>query len=596
MGKIPYKFISVGEEWFFRNVKCRVACPAHTDVPTYINLALNGRCEESYLVNKKANLFPAVLGRVCTHQCEAACRRSDIDEPVAIRSLKRYVSDETVRQRRFRRSSSSTEQTDRSVAVIGAGPVGLTAAHDLVLMGHQVTVYESRSAAGGMLALGIPEYRLPRVVTELEIDYIRELGVIILTNCPIGDKLSFDGLRANHDAVIITVGAHKGLRLGIPGETLDGVYDCVDFLRDVNLGSWRKPGNKIVVIGGGNSAIDSARTALRLGAEEVWIDSTDAARTALRLGASELSILYRRTREEMPADSHEIDEAEQEGVHLYYLTSPVEILGEEGRVTGLRCIRMRLSEGTDASGRKRPVPVKGSEFVIACDTIISAIGQAPGVDFLREGQELKLTPWDSVDVDESSMSTSLPGVFSAGDAVTGPKSVIEGVAAGHRVARSVHAYVSDLEERVPLPHLETHSESVDLTVLSDDFDRLSRIEPRTLPVDARAFSFEEVERGFDHEESLRQARRCLRCDHNIMVDPARCILCGGCVDVCPNNCISLISADSIEGDAPEPAEAEERGAAFALILDERVCVRCGTCVERCPVDAISMVKYEFLEV
>lgn len=596
MSKIAYKLVAAGEEWLFRNVKCRAACPAHTDVPTYINLALNGKCEEAYLVNKRANLFPAVLGRVCTHQCEAACRRTEIDEPVAIRSLKRYVSDETLKQRRFRRMPPSSKQTGRRVAIIGAGPVGLTAAHDLVLLGHQVTIYESSRVAGGMLALGIPEYRLPRVVMELEIDYIRRLGVEIVTDTRIGESVGFDEIKAGSDAVIIAAGAHKGIRLGIPGEDLDGIYDCVDLLRDVNLGSWRKPGNKIVVIGGGNSAIDSARTALRLGAEEVWIDSTDAARTAMRLGASEVNILYRRTRQEMPADSGEIDEAEEEGVYMHYLTAPVEIIGKDGRVAGLRCVRMQLSEEADASGRRRPIPIEGSDFIIACDTVISAIGQAPDLSFLPEGHDIELTLWGSIDVDEDSMSTSERGIFAAGDAVTGPKSVIEGVAAGHKVARSANAFMSGLEERISPQRLETRSECVGSAELSDDFDLLSRTEPPTLPLDARAFSFEEVERGFDREEALRQARRCLRCDHNIMVDPARCILCGGCVDVCPNDCISLISADSIEGEAPELEDAEGRGTAFALILDEKLCVRCGTCVERCPVDAISMVKYEFLEV
>jgi NADPH-dependent glutamate synthase beta subunit-like oxidoreductase len=407
---------------------CQRTCPVHIDIRRYVGLVASGKFEEALRTVRERNPFPAVCGRVCHHPCEAACNRGAEDEPIAIDALKRFAADYELglrRQGKLLPPKPPPRRSSARAAIVGAGPAGLTVAHDLALMGYGSTVFERAPVAGGMLYLGIPEYRLPRDIIEAEVDYIRALGVQIKLNAEVGTDPSVDDLLAGgYGAVFLGVGAHKGLRLGIPGEEeYEGLLDCVEFLRRVNLGDRTKLADRVIVVGGGNSAIDSARTALRLGCEEV-------------------TILYRRSRREMPANPWEIEEAEHEGIAIHYLAAPVRILGEEGRVVGMLATRMELGR-PDASGRRRPIPIEGSEFEVPCDLIIPAISQQPDLDFLPEGHGIELSRWSSFVVDEETGETNRPGIFAGGDAVTGPATVIEAIAAGHRAATAMAAYLEE---------------------------------------------------------------------------------------------------------------------------------------------------------
>nr|MBC8450597.1 NAD(P)-dependent oxidoreductase [bacterium] len=406
---------------------CQDACPVHIDIRRYVGLVAEGKYAEALAVIREKNPLPAICGRVCNHPCEDACNRGWQDERVSIDALKRFVADIEIALKREGKLTWPTppRQTRKEkVAVIGAGPAGLTVAHDLAHMGFHPTVFEAAPVPGGMLYLGIPEYRLPRDIIELEVDYIKHLGVEILYDTPIGPDLTLDDLRRQrYKAIFIGIGAHKGLKLNVDGEDdFKGFMDCIVFLRKVNLGNHEKPGNKVIVIGGGNSAIDAARTALRVGCDEVHI-------------------VYRRSLREMPANPWEIEAAEEEGVKISYLAAPVKILGKNGKVTGMECVKMRLGK-LDASGRRRPVPIEGSEFTIEADTIIPSISQRPDIAFLGDDHGLEISRWDSFVVDPRTMQTNMPDVFAGGDDDTGPSTVIEAIAAGHRAAAGIFDYLN----------------------------------------------------------------------------------------------------------------------------------------------------------
>jgi len=405
---------------------CTETCPVHIDIRKYVGLVAERKFLEALQVVREKNPLPAICGRVCHHPCEAACNRGKYDQPVAIDAIKRFAADYELNLRKEGKSflPPAPKKTKKSkVAIIGAGPAGLTVGHDLALLGYNSTIYEESPVPGGMLWLGIPEYRLPRDIINIEVDYIKNLGVDLKLNTPINKDFTIDDLFKNgYKAVFIGVGAHKGLKLRVPGEDdYEGFLDCVIFLRRVNLGDKDKPGKKVIVIGGGNSAIDSARTALRLGSDEVYI-------------------LYRRSRKEMPANSWEIDAAEEEGVKIHYLAAPVKILGSNGKVTGMLCTKMQLGK-LDASGRRRPIPIEGSEFEIEADCIVPAISQEPDISFLHEGHGLEISRWNSFVIDRNG-ATNRPGVFSGGDCDTGPATVIEAIAAGHVAARSIDKFLS----------------------------------------------------------------------------------------------------------------------------------------------------------
>jgi len=472
---------------------CQRACPIGMDVPTYVALIAQRRFDEALEVIRWDNPLPAVCGRVCPHGCEYECKRGTIDTPVAICALKRFVAD-------YERSRGADIVPEKEqvraerVAVVGSGPAGLTVAHDLALWGYGVTIFEALPEAGGMLRAGIPEYRLPRDVLETEIGAIRKLGVEIRTNSPVGKEgIPLEDLRKKYDAVFLSVGAYKGLKLEIPGEDkFEGCLDCITFLKGVNIkGQMKKPGERVAVIGGGNAAMD-------------------AARTAFRLGCSEVNVVYRRSRNEMPADPGEVEAAIEEGIKFHYLTQPVRIIGEKGRVTGIECIRTELGE-PDSSGRRRPVPVKGSEFVIQCDVVIPAISQEPDLAFLSKDHGFRITKWNTFDVNPETLETSIAGVFAGGDAVTGPATVVEAIAAGQRAAVAINNYLrkdGDLKNyRIPRSYKRVRR--VELT--DEEKSGLKRPGIPHIPV-ANRKSFKEVALGFEIETAVREAKRCLRCD------------------------------------------------------------------------------------
>jgi NADPH-dependent glutamate synthase beta subunit-like oxidoreductase len=370
------------EGWFEENIGCENACPVNTNAPAYIAAIMGGDFDKAFEINRGDNLFPAILGRICVHPCEEKCRRGiQFDRPISICSLKRSSADFRVQptKRRELDEIRRKKKKEKKVAIIGAGPSGLAAANDLARIGYPVTVYESLPLKGGMLNVGIPPYRLPRQVVEEAFEELKYLGVEIHPNTPIGQEIKLEDLRRDYDAVYIAAGAHKAEKLGIRGEELDGVIHGVTFMRKVNLEEKDlRTGKRVAVIGGGNTAIDTARSSLRLGAEEVHI-------------------LYRRTRAEMPVDERELEEAEIEGVKINYLTSPVEVLPGGGqRISALRCVRNRLGE-PDESGRRRPIPIEGSEFDIPCDMVIPAVSQSPDISFLPEEVGLEVSKWDPRD-------------------------------------------------------------------------------------------------------------------------------------------------------------------------------------------------------
>lgn len=464
---------------------CQNACPAGVNVPGYVALIAAGRPRDAYNLVRKDNPFPAICGRVCTHPCESKCRRSQLDEPLAICDLKRYAADYAHANEAPYMDLVFPKKAE-SVGIVGAGPSGLTSAYYLARLGYDVTVYEAHNVAGGMLAYGIPEYRLPKEILAREIRHIEQVGVKILTGMEVGKNISFDDLRARHNAIYVATGTQFPNTVDVPGEELAGVYHGLDFLRDVSLGKEVTVGNNVVVIGGGSTAFDAARTALRLGAEKV-------------------TIAYRRLIEEMPADQREIDEALEEGINILPLVSPLEFLGESGNVTGMRAIHMEL-KGFDSSGRRRPRPLEGSEFILPADMIIPAVSQHSDLPFISK-DDIDLTQWGTMVVDKETKMTKIRGVFAGGDVVRGPDVVIEAIADGKQAARAIDRYLGgsgDLNtgEEIDIPNPVDESEVVEHERFSMRF-----LDPAT-----RIDGFAEVTVGFHRLNAIAEAMRCLRCD------------------------------------------------------------------------------------
>ncbi len=468
---------------------CQHTCPVELDIPGYVSLIKEGKFVEAYCLIKQRNPLPAVCGRVCHHPCEFKCNRAQIDEPIAIKNLRRFVVDYAF-DSGIEYVPKIKERKEEKVAIIGAGPAGLSAAWDLALEGYQVTVFEALPVAGGMLAVAIPEYRLPKDILRKEIREIEKLEVDIKLNTPINDVESL--LKDGYKAVFIATGAHKGEKMGIPGEDLNGVHDAIDFLREVNLGKKIRVGRRVVIIGGGNSAIDSARVALRKGAREV-------------------QVFYRREKKDMPAIVEEIEAAEEEGVLFHFLTVPNRILGSDGKVTGLECIRMELKE-FDRSGRKTPYPIEGSEYVADADMVIEAIGQRPDTPFIKDG-EIQTGKGGTIVADYRTLATGRRGVFAGGDAVTGPQTVIEAIAAGQRAASSIRRYLQG-QELSPLVERNGYEPIAYSSIPPSDEEtkEKARIKTPELPMTDRKTSFREVTLSYSPEEAREEASRCLRCD------------------------------------------------------------------------------------
>jgi len=459
-------------------IPCKYLCPAQIDVPRYVRLIAEGRFEESLATIREKVPFPKVLGRICTHPCEDGCRRSELNEPIAIRLLKRFVADNASPPK----IRNPRPDTGKRVAVIGAGPAGLTAAYYLRMLGHGVDLFDADPEPGGMMRFGIPEYRLPRDVLAEEVREILSTGIALHLNEKVEslDELFSEGF----DAIFVATGAHRPVRLGIEGEDLPGVIDGLSFLKRVNRGERVEIGERVGVIGGGNVAIDVSRVAVRLGAKDV-------------------SILYRRTRAEMPALEEEVEGALEEGIKIEYLVAPVRIL-DMGDGLGVELIKMRLGE-PDSTGRARPIPIEGSERTIRFDTVIVAIGQRVEVP---PGFDLRLTRQGTIEVGDD-LETSRRGVFAGGDAVLGPSSVIEAIAHGRIAASSIDKFLGgegDIEERLVEDRPSMWMGRI------EGFASLPRLKPRHLPPEERKHNFEEVEMGFTEEEAVAEATRCLRCD------------------------------------------------------------------------------------
>lgn len=475
---------------------CQHTCPVGINIPKYVAHIADGQYLESIETIRERNPFPAICGRICHHPCESKCRRGELDDPVAIRSLKRFAADwyfDHIDELPEPKPFPVTH--NQRVAVVGAGPTGLACAYFLAQMGYPTTVFEALPVGGGMLSVALPEFRLPRQVIEKEIDHIAKRGVEIKYNSPINTNFTVDSLMNDgFDAVFIAAGSQRSQRIGIPGELeeVEGFYYGLKFLRDVKLGRDIKVGDRVAVIGGGNVALDSART-------------------ALRLGAGEVSICYRRSRDEMPVTEVEFDETVAEGIQVNFLVSPTRVVNDNWKVTGLQCIRMELGD-PDVDGRRRPVPIEGSEFFMEADTVIAAVGQAPDLSFLPPDSALERTRWETLAVDDNTLSTNIPGVFGGGDFVTGPGMVIEAIAAGRRGAAAIDKYLRGDASRVELYDLKQEVAEEVAEQGEEEWEAQPRLEVPTIPPEERKTNFKEIELGFSEERAGQEAKRCLRCD------------------------------------------------------------------------------------
>jgi heterodisulfide reductase subunit A-like polyferredoxin len=484
---------------------CKVACPADISVQGYVALAAEGRYFEALKLIKEENPLPAICGRVCHHPCELACTRGKVDEPIAIDFIKRFIADLDLKAE-TRYIPEIKEKREEKVAIIGSGPAGLTCAYYLAREGYQVTVFEKLPVLGGMLAVGIPPYRLPKDILEAEIDVIRQMGVEFRTGVEIGKDITISDLRKQgYKAFFVAVGSHKSRKLGIEGEDLEGVYAGVELLRDINLGKKVNLGNRVAVIGGGNVAMDVVRTAWRLGAEKPFI-------------------VYRRSIEEMPANEEEIEECHEEGIEIITLTAPVRIIGENGKVKALECIKMELGE-PDESGRRRPQPIPGSEFIIEVDSVVAAIGQETDWTCIESAGDCKISRWGTMEVDPLTLQSSEPDIFAGGDAVTGPRTVVEAIAAGKRAAISIDRFLKGQDLREGREKEKKAVEDVPL----EGYRRAPRERMPRLSVDERRGNFKEVQLGFTEEQVRKEASRCLSC--------GICSECYQCVEACQANAV-----------------------------------------------------------
>jgi NADPH-dependent glutamate synthase beta subunit-like oxidoreductase len=565
------------QHWFEENVGCENACPVNTRAPQYISEIREENYDLAFEFNRGDNLFPAILGRICVHPCEEKCRRGLlIDLPISICSLKRASADFKIHTPQ---KEPVTKKRDKKVAIIGAGPSGLSAANDLARFGYSVVIYETFSIPGGMLNVGIPPYRLPRQVVQQAIEEVKRLRVEIITGAPIGKELNLEVLRKKYDAVYIAAGAHKAEKLGIPGEDLQGVVHGVTFMQLINLKKDLRIGSRVAVVGGGNTAMDAARSSFRLGAKEVFI-------------------LYRRTREEMPVDPLELEQVEEEGIKVHYLTQPIQALSKDGsKVSGVRCIRNQLGE-PEKDGRRRPVPIEGSEFDIDIDLLIPAVSQSPDISFLPEEIGLEISKWDRLSVNAETFETNVHGIFAGGDFVTGPRDVIRVIADGRKAALSIHTYLSGEEFEKKPAYFTSMSE----VKIDRDLEKIPRQKIDTIPLQERKSVDKEVELGFSKEVAVREATRCLQCHIFTIFDRTKCILCGGCVDICPKSCFRMARLDEIEGNeglsklvkslyGVSYEEAERLNLATVIFKEESRCIQCGLCVKRCPTGTIKMEQY-----
>ena len=657
-----------GHDHWRKTISCQAACPVHTDARGYVTAISEGDFERAYIIARGPNPFASVCGRVCAAPCEAACRRGNIDAPVAIRALKRFVTERygveadlssgkgessfshrslrSMRDLRYqpstrtindfsvleaaRRKPRQGKTAGKKVAVVGSGVAGLTCAHDLALLGYDVSVFEKQGVPGGMLMLGVPEYRLPRDLVQAEIQAILSLGVELRLKKAIGRDFDLSALRAEgFEAVFIAIGAHVSRSLPVEGRDADGVFRAVEFLLNVNLDFRVELGERVVVIGGGNVAMDAARVAARVSgqadAPASAVDQTedavlmreamDVARQAMRVGARSVHVICLESREEMPAADFEIEEALDEGIEIEPRVGPIRIVESGGRVAGLEvhtCTRV-----FDEEGRFSPEFEPGTKRVIPCDSVIVAVGQASDLSWIGEEDGIETTPRGTIRIDPQTLATTAPGVYAGGDVAMGPRIFIEGVENGHRAARSIHTYLSGGQVNVqtdfqwapiePLRQALLHEpgDGFSLPVINPGYQTASRRNPDALPIERR-IGVAEVELGYSPGEAVDQGLRCLRCSANPIFDGAKCILCGGCVDVCPSRCLRMVPLEALQGGedlaaligaryGTSAAGAGEAGIGAAMIMDPDACIRCSLCAQRCPTGAVTIENFSFQE-
>ena len=618
-----YKVRVADQEYWREQIKCQFACPVHTDARGYVRAIADGDYEQAYLIARGPNPLASLCGRICGAPCEAACRRGTIDQPISIRALKRFVcekfgsdarSDAGLELFSYVKSKTETRQCDdleelshlleflanadfpkptgERIAIIGSGPAGLAAGHDLALMGFRPTIFEMEPQPAGMLYTGVPGYRLPRELIRAEVAVIQSLGVEIRCNTQVGKNIGFADLRREFAAVIIACGAKRSRALPIPNADAIGVIGGVDFLRDVALGKEVSLGQRVIVIGGGNVAYDVARTVLRQ-------EEYDVSRTAARMtGVRQVNLVCLESLEEMPADTVEILEGQEEGVTRHNSWGPKEILFEQRN--GQKFVRgakfVRCTQVYDENKRFAPKFDASVTTEIEGDTVLLSVGQSADLSFIdaqRDGIEMR-SPQQIVN-DPATCTTSAPAVFVAGDIAYGPRLMIHAIASGKQAARSVYRFLRGKE--IGLEEVQFHF-PVEQYMREKHYERRSRLHiPTRSPEERLKSPTALVEIGYNEEQARAEAGRCLDCGINTIFDGDRCILCGGCADVCPTVCLKLVSFDRLALTAELETAARELqldpADLSAIIKDEERCIRCGLCAERCPTTAITMEKFSF---
>lgn len=616
---------------FWKNlVPCQMGCPIHTDAGRYVQLIAEGKDKDAYLTARSPNPFASVCGRVCAAPCEDWCRRGKIDAPVSIRALKRFVTEkfgiESLDPDAQDALFEGTEEPGnkwkwhlpnqvatrknivkgKKVAVIGSGPSGLSCAHDLALMGYQVTIFEATDVAGGMLRHGIPEYRLSRSLIDKEIEKITSRGVEIRYNSPVSQKFGLSEIRnQGFEAVFISVGTQKGRDLAIEGSDLDGIVKAIDYLLNINNGYRVNLGKRVLVIGGGFVAFDAARTALRTPGDQdqpSLHEAVDAARTAVRAGAEEVHIVSLESFTEMPVlrtvqGHEEFEEAKKEGVIFHPQRGPRKFVGENGKLKGVEFVGVERTY--DENGRFNPVYNENLKEVLEADSVILAIGQQADLEFLKPSDGIELTPARLVKIDPETLATTAPGIYAGGDAAFGPRNIIDAVANGKKAALSIDAF---LRNEIPQTVFELSIEKIPTKVFTrpEDFEQHPRESAPTIDLNRRT-GISEVESGYTEKQARRQAERCLACHVQTIYDADKCVMCNRCVDICPEYCLKLVPLADLDLEEAEKDklidhyQVDPLHPVSAMLKDDETCIRCGLCAVRCPTDAMTMEVFYYEE-
>jgi len=596
-----YQVVEVGPAWYQENIPCQEACPVKTNCRGYLNLAAAGEFEKGWELALDPNPMASICGSVCAAPCETACRRKEVDKPLSIRYVKKFLSDwahenvELDGGRRYTQPPPPVFGPPRGkVAIVGAGCAGLSAASDLAKLGFGITVFDALDQAGGTQLAGVPPFRLPREVIDRDINGIVNENVELRLSTYVGRDISLRQLHDEYDAVLVAAGCFEPNYPRIKGEDAPGVMAGIVFLERAYRGRPLEVGKRVIVLGGGYTAMDCASTSWRLGADNVYV-------------------VYRRSRDEMVVDEEELTETEREGMEFVYLASPAEILTDPaGHVRGVVFVRNKLGE-PDKSGRRAPEPIQGSEFEIPCDTVLLALGQAPDTTWLAaDFPEFRVKRWTEIKVDPETYQTVVPKVFIAGDYRTAPTTIIEAVADGRSAAQQIARFLDENAVAVNVPEYHevvtlrrsSTPDNIGMIALegemariyhnmSVDYDRIPRQEMPKLSKQDRRGLFLEVNQGYTEMQAVAESDRCLKCNFNIEIIGELCIICGGCVDVCPMDVIHMVDMSDVvdDGSIPAVAEAKKWQNGVAFFLDETACIRCALCIIRCPTDAITMNRY-----